>query len=297
MNGVAAPADRRFHRAHVKPARRRAWRALVGAAAKYALAAVAVGSAVYWGSGALAHTRVFSVERLVVRGNARLSTGEVQAVLTGLQGESLLWADLDRWRDRLRSTPWVRDASLKRSIPSTIEIVISEREPAAVERIKGDLYLVDERGIVIDEDGPQYADLDLPIVDGLSAADGRAGEATDEARAELAASVISTLRAKPEIFQRLSQVDVADPRNVHVILSGESAVIHLGDDRFLERLESYLALSAALHERVPEIDYVDLRFESRIYVRPAGTGQKKNVETKIQESKARRQKAKSKGGR
>ena len=31
----------------------------------------------------------------------------------------------------------------------------------------GRLYLVDERGAVIDEFGPQYANLDLPIVDGF----------------------------------------------------------------------------------------------------------------------------------
>ncbi len=75
MNGVAAPADRRFHRAHVKPARRRAWRALVGGAAKYALAAVGVGYALSWGSGALAHTVFFRVERLFGVGNARLPSG------------------------------------------------------------------------------------------------------------------------------------------------------------------------------------------------------------------------------
>jgi cell division septal protein FtsQ len=54
-----------------------------------------------------------------------------------------------------------------------------------------------------------------------------------------------------------------------VILSGDPAVIRLGDDQFLARLESYLQLAAALRERVAEIDYVDLRFDDRIYVKPA----------------------------
>ena len=50
--------------------------------------------------------------------------------------------------------------------------------------------------------------------------------------------------------------------------SGDAAVISLGDDQFLARLERYLDLAAALHDRVAEIDHVDVRFENRIYVRP-----------------------------
>ena len=71
------------------------------------------------------------------------------------------------------------------------------------------------------------------------------------------------------VARRLSQVDVSDPHNATVILNGDPAVIELGEEQFLPRLESYLGLAAALRERVAEIDYVDLRFEDRIYVKPA----------------------------
>jgi cell division septal protein FtsQ len=55
-----------------------------------------------------------------------------------------------------------------------------------------------------------------------------------------------------------------------VILTGDTAVIQLGEDQFLPRLQSYFDVAATLHERVPDIDSVDLRFDNRIYVRPAG---------------------------
>ena len=48
-------------------------------------------------------------------------------------------------------------------------------------------------------------------------------------------------------------------------------LLHLGDDRFAERLQSYLELAPALKEQVPEMEYADLRFENRVYVRPAGS--------------------------
>jgi cell division septal protein FtsQ len=71
------------------------------------------------------------------------------------------------------------------------------------------------------------------------------------------------------VARRVSQIDVSDVRDAVVILDGETALLHLGDTQFAERLQSYLDLAPALHARVPNIDYVDLRFDERVYVRPA----------------------------
>jgi cell division septal protein FtsQ len=217
------------------------------------------------------HARLLQVDRILVRGTERLSSGEVLTVLAGLRGENIVWADLSAWRLRLLSSPWVRDAALRRLLPSTVEVVVSERQPIGIARIGGRLYLVDERAVVMDEYGSQYADFDLPIIDGLSPpAAGTESGPTDAARAELAARLIAALGSRPEIARRLSQVDVSDLHNAAVILSGDPAVLYVGEDRFLSRLQSYVDLAEALRERVQQIDYVDLRFGDRIYVRPVG---------------------------
>jgi cell division protein FtsQ len=230
---------------------------------------VAAAFVVARGRTLMARAGVLQVDHIVVHGNERLSKGEVLAMVDGLRGESLFGTDLDRWRRRLMASPWVRDAALRRSLPSTVDIAISERMPVGVSRVGDAMYLVDERGILIDQYGPPYSDLDLPIVDGL-ATPSSDGTAADTARADLAARVIASIRTKPDLAKRLSQVDVSDLHNASVILSGDPAVIYLGDDLFVQRLREYVDLAAALRERVPNIDYVDLRFDDRIYVRPAG---------------------------
>jgi cell division protein FtsQ len=270
VSSVAVPSDRHFRRAHVRPARKRErWRRPAARALKGGLVALLAAVAVYRGGEAVAQARVLQVGRIVVRGNHHLSSGEVLAVLDGLRGEHILWTDLDRWRERLLASPWVADAFLRRSLPSTVEVVVSEREPIAVGRLSDGLYLIDGRGAVIDQFGPQHADLDLPIVDGLAGAR-HSTSAPDEARAGLAARLILSFKAKPDVAHRVSQIDVTDPHNAGVILNGDSAVIYVGEDRFLPRVEAYLELAAALREQVTDIDYVDLRFDDRVYVRPAG---------------------------
>jgi cell division protein FtsQ len=268
MSAVAAQTDRRFRRAHVKPGRKRRWQRFVKPLLAWSAVGAALAYGVYRTSLLVAHAHVLVVDRILVRGNERLSNGEVQVVLNGLRGESLMWTNLDVWRRRLMASPWVRDAALRRSLPSTVEVVVSERQPIGIARLRGEMYLVDERGVIIDQYGPQYADLDLPIVDGLASSPSHSDSMTDEARAELAARLIAAVKAKPEIARRLSQVDVTDLHNAAVILSGDHAVLQLGEDHFLPRLQSYLELAAALRERVEDIDYVDLRFDDRIYVRP-----------------------------
>lgn len=263
------PADKRFRRVHVKPARKRGrWALLVRPLVTYGVLAAAAVYAVYRGGSLLAHARVLRIDQIVVRGNVRLANGEVLAILSGLRGQNIVLIDLDAWRRRLLASPWVEDAALRRSLPATVEVVVTERLPIALGRLHGELYLMDERGVVIDQYSPRYADLDLPVVDGLTDAHGD-GANRDAARAELAARLLSSLQADPEVARRVSQIDVSDVHNAAVILTGDPAVIYVGTDRFLQRLTSYLQLASAVRERVEAIDYVDLRFDDRIYVRPA----------------------------
>jgi cell division protein FtsQ len=269
VSTVSAPADRRFRRAHVKPARtRRQWRALLWGTLRYGLAAALLVYGLHRSVGIVAHARMLQIDRIVVHGNERLSSGDVLAALSGLRGQSLIWTNLESWHHQLLSSTWIRDAELRRSLPSTVEVFISERQPVGIGRINGQLFLVDDYGVVIDEYGPQYAEFDLPIIDGLAVQAGGAST-TDAARAELASRVIASLRGNQDVARRLSQVDVRDRHNAGVILAGETALIQLGEEQFLSRLQSYLELAPTLRERVSDIDYVDLRFDGRIYVRPA----------------------------
>ena len=270
---VRAPADKRFRRAHIKLARkRRAWKSRCRRVARISVMLTLVVYAGYRATDLMLNASVLAIDRLEVRGNERLSTGEVIALIGGLRGQNILTADLEAWRLRLIASPWVKDAALRKVVPSTVEIVVSERTPIGLGRIEERLYLVDGRGTLIDEHGPQYAEFDLPIVDGLAESVDNGRPTVDARRARLAVRVIEDVGENPRLARRISQIDVSDPYDAVVILDGDPALLHLGDEQFLERLQSYIEMIATLRARVPDIDYVDLRFGERVYVRPAGSG-------------------------
>ena len=154
---ITAPADKRFRRAHVKPAARARGRASSRRRLALVLAlAAGVSAAAVSGLMPRMFPNLPRVERIVVRGNQRLSSGEVLALLDGLRGEGILTADLAAWRSQLLSSPWVSEASLRRLLPSTVEVAVAERTPLGIARLGSRLYLIDQRGAVIDEYGPNY---------------------------------------------------------------------------------------------------------------------------------------------
>jgi cell division protein FtsQ len=264
---VTAPADRRFRRSQIHATRRRRLRARpVWRVVEAGLLLGLLAGAGSWAAGAAVDLPWLRVQHIRVEGNQRVHAGEIAALLEGMTGESLLAADLDRWRSKLFASAWVADATLRRRLPGTIVVEVRERVPMGIARAGTDLFLIDAAGTVIDEYGPRYADCDLPIIDGIIITPVTAPPAIDRQRGQLVARLMSELRTRPELAGRVSQIDAANAHDVHVILEGDPAVVHLGATQFAERLDSYVRLQATLREQVPDIDYVDVRFGERVYV-------------------------------
>lgn len=266
---VRARTDPNFKRARHAPQRRRRLRSLLSwHRAARCLSVVLLVFGAQQSVALVTTTPLLRVDRINVEGNVRLSTGQVLALLDDLRGTNILRANLDASRQRLAESPWVADVALRRVLPSTIDVAVSERYPIALCRLGQELYLMDETGALLDRFGPEHVEFDLPIIDGAATVTG--GRATVEPRrVDLAARVIASLARSPDIAARLSQVDVSDPDDAVVLLDDDPALLHLGRERFLERVQSYLDLAGALREGVPDIDYVDLRFGRHVYVRPA----------------------------
>ena len=266
---IAAPADKRFRRAHVTPARRpRLFRFTWTRTARAAVVLAVVFYVAFRAVSFVLNAEALTIIRIDVSGNRRLSYGEVVSLLDGLLGSNMARVDLESWRQKLLSSPWVADAAIRRVLPGTVAVAISEREPMGIARVGDELDLIDDRGEIIDQFGPQYAEFDLPVISGLAMPAARQnGTPVEASKAALAARVLAALRSRPDLARRVSEIDVSDARNAVLVLKGDTVLVRIGNEQFAERLQSYLDLAPTLRERVDAIDYVDLRFDERVYVR------------------------------
>ena len=120
---VKVPTEKNFRRAKsAKPGRKKSgrrplsWRAvtIVGAG-------LLVLYSTYRAFDLVLNSATLQVQKVVIQGNVRLSTGEVRTLIDGLRGTSIITADLDTYRARLMESPWVADVGMRRILPSTVE--------------------------------------------------------------------------------------------------------------------------------------------------------------------------------
>jgi cell division septal protein FtsQ len=270
LSGVSTPSDRRFRRPDSRPVRKRSairwarlWKPAAAAVASLAIIAAA--------SGVLLSAPGLAVDRVHVRGHTRLSAADIEARLASARGVNILRVDLEAYRAKVLESPWVAEATLWRVLPSTLEVRVVERVPEVLARIGQQLFLMDAAGVLIDELSPSLGALDLPIVDGIATAPTRGGAArVDPARLAVTRRLLDALDARPDLRDRVSQIDATNPHDLVVLLDDDAAYLHVGDEQFVERLTVYLEMAPTLVEQFQDIDYVDLRFEGRLFVRAGG---------------------------
>lgn len=67
-------------------------------------------------------------------------------------GQPLLTIPLDDIKQRLEKLDWIKSAVIERQLPNTLHVRIVERNPVALWQNAGQLYLIDEDGVLIVED-------------------------------------------------------------------------------------------------------------------------------------------------
>ena len=213
-------------------------------------------------------SEALAITDITLSGNTDLSRDDLRSRLEGLRGLNTMTVDLEEWRQKVLESPWVEAVAIRRVLPGAVDISIVERRPMGVARIGSALYLIDQRGVVIDEYGPNHGEFDLPLIDGLTVGGSSSARSpvVDEDRAALAGRLMATLQERPDLAERVSQIDVSDPRSAVVILKGDTVMIRVGTDQFAERLQDYLDVAPTLQSQVPQIDYVDVRFTPKVFV-------------------------------
>jgi cell division protein FtsQ len=225
----------------------------VGAAA---LTLVALGLGIW----AVVNSPIFGIERIRVEGAHQLSGDEVRALADVEPGTNLLRLSLDRVAVALERSPWVRDAAVDRSLPTTLVLRIAERRAVGwVEDPSGPAIVADD-GTIVDRIGPAPADLPGlgSVTEPVDPGDRLSGVVTLRVAAsmgeELLASVASVAEADGELL-----LDLRD--------GGE--VRYGSAERLEEKNRALARMLAWADERALGVEYIDVRIPSAPALRPA----------------------------
>jgi cell division protein FtsQ len=119
---------------------------------------------------ALANSAGFRITTVAINGRKQLSQDEVLAI-GGVNGRSsLLFLDAATVRDKLKTNPWIADATILKLYPGRLQIDIVERTAFALWQQDGRLSVISDDGAVL-EPYVSRRFVSLPLVVGKGAAD------------------------------------------------------------------------------------------------------------------------------
>jgi cell division protein FtsQ len=194
----------------------------------------------------------FRITSITLAGNRQVTREEILATAGVTGNSSLLFLDVDRTRDRLKTNSWIADATVLKLYPGELKITVSERKPFALWQKDHRLSVIAADGTVL-EPYAAHRFAVLPLVVG-------AGAAT-RARAFLA-----LIGEFPDIRRRLrAAVLVAERRwNLRLDNGVDVRLPEAGVERALATL---VALDRDKKLLSRDILAVDLRLPDRVTVR------------------------------
>ncbi len=208
-------------------------------------AVVMVATAPWW----LQELEYFRVRRIEITGTRYVPPAAILSALA-LDSTTSIWARTGPVASRVRAHPQVRDAVIRRKLPGTLVIAVTENLPIALVETPDGVIPVDRDAQPLPID-PSQTPLDLPLV----------------ARRDTAALRLlgDLLLVEPALFARVSEVRWDADGGMRVILAGVDVRADAGVSA--ERFAEIVPVEADLLRRGQRARELDLRYRDQIVAR------------------------------
>jgi cell division protein FtsQ len=216
----------------------------------------------------------FRIVSIALAGNQHVSREEVLAI-AGITGTtSLVFLDVEQARERLKTNPWIADATVLKLYPGELQIGIKEREPFALWQKNGLVSVIAADGTVLE---PYVAPrlVQLPLVVGSGAQLG-------------AKDFLALLDRHPALRDFVHASVLVGERRWNLRLKN-GIDVQLPETQIAAALEQLLALDHEKSLITRDVVAIDLRLPDRITVRLSDAAAQARID-------AAKDKPKKKGG-
>lgn len=209
--------------------------------------------AVLIGTFELYHSGIFNVTKVEITGNKAVPAAKVVQACNVDQETNLLSVSTDGIRDRLLKNSWIKDAAVKRSLPHTLKVELTERTPAVLVSYSGKFFLVDEDLFVITE--RQYADgANVPTVTDLPIAKIKVG---DKLMNEPLDNVVKCLKSMDPALRKTISLVSAPSIDKLSLYNKDNVEILYGEAKQADQKNK--VLQSILKEQGRQVIFIDIR--------------------------------------
>jgi cell division protein FtsQ len=200
----------------------------------------------------------FQVKNVTLNGNDHLTDQELRQ-LSGISNkDNLITLSSKNVFKKMVASPWIRSIAIRKEFPDTLHMYVREAEPFALVDVKGHLFIVDDRGKMLQE----LKESPIPFLPIISGDPFKKREIIHEAL-----NLVKTIREQGLLYEKEHIEIIADELN-EMSLNVDGVLVKIGTGDYDNKLYRLGELKAEIAKRNLRIDYIDLRFASRAIVKP-----------------------------
>jgi cell division protein FtsQ len=216
-----------------------------------------------------------------------VTANSVREIFRADRDHSVLRIPLDARRRQIESLPWVEQAVVRRALPNTIEVDITERTPIAFLRAGNQMELIDAHGVILPR--PLKGNFHFPVITGMDP--GMPLEDREERMKLFSSFTIGAERARAGSMEKVSEVDLTEAKDLRATISDLQSgsalsgtadnqwaaqsdapiVVHFGDSDFENKFFTVLNDIGEWRAKAGRVESVDLRFNGEAVVNPDRT--------------------------
>jgi cell division septal protein FtsQ len=184
----------------------------------------------------------FAIQQIEVQTDGVIAPEHFRRWALVKPGQNLLALDLVRVKRDLELIPWVQTAAVERSLPRTLKLRITEREPIAQvvtmqqrsqRGYEQTIYHLDETGFVMTPLDARFRATpsaiqgdSLPVISGVTASDLRSGRRIESNQVRAALNLITEFDHSPMAgLAELDRINVTTPEVLELFTSHNSQII------------------------------------------------------------------------
>jgi cell division protein FtsQ len=200
----------------------------------------------------------FVLNKVLFTGNVHLPDEDLKNLAGLKSGENLLTLSGGTIYRKISASPWIRYAAVRKEFPDTLHILVRETEPLALLEMKGRLFIVDEKGKMLEELRESSMPF-LPIISG-----------DPYGEKEVFSEAIQLVRTIKEtgLLSGKNHVEIIAHRLQEIALNIDGTVVKIGAGEYADKLTRLVELEQEIKGRSIPVDYIDLRFANRVVVKP-----------------------------
>jgi cell division protein FtsQ len=200
---------------------------------------------------------VFSMQRIELAGNEHLTDDELMQI-AGLKGKkSSLLLSSRKVYEKLKESPWIQSAAIRKEYPSRLLIRIRETEPFALLNMKGKMFIVDDKGRMLE----QLKENSVPFLPVILSDPYREKDAYREA-VDLAKTIKDM-----GILHRSQRIEIIAHQPNEIAANLDGMIVKIGTGEHEDKLARLLEIEQEIRKRNIPVAYIDLRFARKVVVK------------------------------